>query len=137
MAPNEIEFLVGLGEELYLEGSAGAAANLFDTVFDTTGLMTDASRERVLDWWASALDHEARPRSDIDRQPDLSADSRPHATGVGQEAGERGGILLALGSGGGPRAIIRPPGFGAWPAGYGRRSPRITERRCAASSTAW
>ena len=31
--------------------------------------MTDAARERVLDWWASALDHEARPRSDIDRQP--------------------------------------------------------------------
>jgi hypothetical protein len=65
----QVEFLVGLGEELYLEGSAGAAADLFDTVFDTTALMTDASRERVLDWWASALDHEARPRADIDRQP--------------------------------------------------------------------
>jgi hypothetical protein len=38
-------------------------------VFDTTVLMTETSRERVLDWWASALDHEARPRSDIDRQP--------------------------------------------------------------------
>jgi hypothetical protein len=64
-----IEFLVGLGEELYLEGSAGAAADLFDTVFDTTAWMSDAARERVLDWWASALDHQARPRSDIDRQP--------------------------------------------------------------------
>ena len=65
----QLEYLVGLGEELYLEGFAGAAADLFDTVFDTTAWMPDASRERVLDWWASALDHEARPRSDIDRQP--------------------------------------------------------------------
>jgi hypothetical protein len=65
----QLEFLVGLGEELYLEGFAGAAADLFDTVFDTTAWMSAASRERVLDWWASALDHEARPRSDIDRQP--------------------------------------------------------------------
>jgi hypothetical protein len=65
----QVEYLVGLGEELYLEGAAGAAADVFDTVFDTGALMTDASRERVLDWWASALDHEARPRSDIDRQP--------------------------------------------------------------------
>jgi hypothetical protein len=64
----QIEFLVGLGEELYLEGSAGAAADLFDTVFDIAWL-PDASRERLLDWWASALDHEARPRSEIDRQP--------------------------------------------------------------------
>jgi hypothetical protein len=65
----QLELLVGLGEELYLEGFAGAAADLFDTVFDTTAWMPDAARERVLDWWASALDHEARPRSDIDRQP--------------------------------------------------------------------
>jgi hypothetical protein len=65
----QIEFLVGLGEELYLEGSAGAAADLFDIVFDTTAWLPDASRERLLDWWASALDHEARPRSEIDRQP--------------------------------------------------------------------
>jgi hypothetical protein len=65
----QLEFLVGLGEELYLEGFAGAAADLFDTVFDTAAWMPSAARERVLDWWASALDHEARPRSDIDRQP--------------------------------------------------------------------
>jgi hypothetical protein len=68
-ASEQLEYLVGLGEELYLEGSAGAAADLFDTVFDTAAWMSSAARERVLDWWASALDHEARPRSDIDRQP--------------------------------------------------------------------
>ena len=31
---------------------------------------------RVLDWWASALDREARPRPDIERQRDVPADPR-------------------------------------------------------------
>lgn len=63
------EYLVGLGEELYLEGSAGAAASIFGTVFESNGALSAPARERVLDWWASALDHEARPRADLDRQP--------------------------------------------------------------------
>ena len=63
------EYLVGLGEELYLEGSAGAAASIFGTVFESNGALSAPARERVLDWWASALDHEARPRADIERQP--------------------------------------------------------------------
>lgn len=68
-ASEQVEFLVGLGEQLYLEGAAGAAADLFDLVFDTTAWLPDIARERLLDWWASALDQEARPRSEIDRQP--------------------------------------------------------------------
>jgi hypothetical protein len=30
--------------------------------------LTPDARERLLDWWASALDQEARPRPDIERQ---------------------------------------------------------------------
>jgi hypothetical protein len=63
-----VEFLVGLGQQLYLDGSAGAAASLFGTLFDRSRPLVGAARERVLDWWASALDREARPRADIDRQ---------------------------------------------------------------------
>jgi hypothetical protein len=56
-SPRErIDFIVGLGETLYFEGSSGAAAAVFESV------------ERVLDWWASALDQDARPRPEIERQ---------------------------------------------------------------------
>jgi hypothetical protein len=60
------EFTVGLGVTLYFDGDAGAAAELFDSVLADSQLTTEA-RERVLDWWASALDEEARKRSDAER----------------------------------------------------------------------
>jgi hypothetical protein len=60
------EFTVGLGVTLYFDGDAGAAGELFDSVLADSQLTTEA-RERVLDWWASALDEEARKRSDADR----------------------------------------------------------------------
>ncbi len=63
-----LELLVGLGQQLYLDGASGAAASLFDTLFDGTRPLTASARERVLDWWATALDREARPRPDIERQ---------------------------------------------------------------------
>ncbi len=83
--PNErLEFLVGLGETLYFDESSGASAVVFASVLErpldanmgaaddvTPKASTDLSslaRERVLDWWASALDREARPRPDIERQ---------------------------------------------------------------------
>ena len=69
-----LELLVGLGEALYFDGSFGAAANLFNSLLAPGGLdsasggmQTDA-RESVLDWWASAIDREAHPRPDIERQ---------------------------------------------------------------------
>jgi len=63
-----IEFIVGLGEALYFEGSSGAAAAVFESVLVSGGDLTDEARERVLDWWASALDQDARPRPEIERQ---------------------------------------------------------------------
>jgi hypothetical protein len=68
-SPRErIEFIVGLGETLYFEGSSGAAASVFESVLVTGGDLADDARERVLDWWASALDQDARPRPEIERQ---------------------------------------------------------------------
>jgi hypothetical protein len=67
-ARERVEFLVGLGEALYFDGSFGAAADVFNSVFGPgDGLLPDA-RERVLDWWATAVDRHARPRADIERQ---------------------------------------------------------------------
>jgi hypothetical protein len=68
-SPRErIDFIVGLGETLYFEGSSGAAAAVFESVLASGGELADQARERVLDWWASALDQEARPRPEIERQ---------------------------------------------------------------------
>jgi len=63
-----MEFIVGLGETLYFDDAAGAAATLFDSVLAARENLLGDGRERVLDWWASAVDRDARPRSDIERQ---------------------------------------------------------------------
>jgi hypothetical protein len=63
------EFVVGLGVTLFFDGAYGAAATMLDSVLQSRDALSGDARERVLDWWASALDREARPRSDIDRQP--------------------------------------------------------------------
>jgi hypothetical protein len=62
------EYIIGLGEALYFDGAYGAAANVFDTVLHSPELMTVQAREQVLDWWATSLDRDARPRPEMDRQ---------------------------------------------------------------------
>jgi hypothetical protein len=62
------EYVVGLGETLFFEGAFGAAATVFDSVLQSRDALAGEGRERVLDWWASAIDREARPRPDIERQ---------------------------------------------------------------------
>lgn len=64
-----VEFIVGLGEALYFDGAYGAAASVFESVIVPAGALTPGERERVLDWWATALDRDVRPRSEFDRQP--------------------------------------------------------------------
>jgi hypothetical protein len=64
----QVEFMVGLGETLFFEESFGAAAEVFDWVLAQEGRLTIDERERVIDWWASALDREAQPRTEFERQ---------------------------------------------------------------------
>jgi len=63
-----IEYVVGLGETLYFEQSFGASAAVFDSVLQTTELLEVDARDRVLDWWADAVDREGRPRPEIERR---------------------------------------------------------------------
>ena len=67
-ANERVEFIVGLGEALFFGESAGAAAEVFDSVLAQREDLLPDARERVLDWWASAVDREVRPRPDIERQ---------------------------------------------------------------------
>ena len=67
-ARERAEFVVGLGEALFFEGAYGAAADVLDPIVESHDLLIGDARERVLDWWASALDREAKPRAEMDRQ---------------------------------------------------------------------
>src|SRR5207253_10413462 len=62
------DYLLGLGEALFFDEEYGAAAQLFHSILTRDEALAGDARERVLDWWASALDNDARPRPEIDRQ---------------------------------------------------------------------
>ena len=57
---DRVEFLVGLGEALYLDNLYGPAAELFQSALQQAGLESTTFRDRVLDWWATAVDREAQ-----------------------------------------------------------------------------
>lgn len=62
-----LEYVIGLGEALYFEGAPGAAAAVFDSVLRADDALLE-QRDLVLDWWASAVDEDARPRTEFERQ---------------------------------------------------------------------
>jgi len=62
------EFIVGLGEALYFEESYGAAADVFETVLDNASALPPESRDRVLDWWAIAVDRDTWLRPEPARE---------------------------------------------------------------------
>jgi hypothetical protein len=69
LAPRERdELIVGLGEALFFEGSYGAAADLYESVLNRADALGPDARDRVLDWWATTIDRDAKPRSDFERQ---------------------------------------------------------------------
>ena len=57
---DQVDFLVGLGQSLYLTDLFGPAADLFDTALERGALLPDHDRLMLLDWWATALDREAQ-----------------------------------------------------------------------------
>jgi hypothetical protein len=63
-----VEMVVGLGEALFFDGSPGAAAGVFGSVLAGLDPLTLSARERLLDWWASAVDADARRRPEIERR---------------------------------------------------------------------
>ena len=63
-----VEYLVGLGETLYFDQSFGAAAAVFESVLQSGDLLAAGARDRVLDWWADALERDLRPRPEMERR---------------------------------------------------------------------
>lgn len=64
-----LELTIGQAEILYLDDRFGAAAELFETSLDRSVVLGTAAHERVLDWWATALDRHAQLRAMEDRPP--------------------------------------------------------------------
>lgn len=56
----QAEYLVGLGESLYLGESYGAAAEIFASAFERSQELGPRAFDRVFDWWATSLDRLAQ-----------------------------------------------------------------------------
>lgn len=56
----QVEYLVGLGESLYLEDAFGPAAELFASALDRSRELGPRVFDRVFDWWATSLDRLAQ-----------------------------------------------------------------------------
>ena len=68
-SPTErVEYVIGLGETLFFDGLPGAAAAIFGAVVAGPDFLTPAARDGLLDWWASAIDRDARRQPDIERR---------------------------------------------------------------------
>jgi hypothetical protein len=66
-ARDKAELAIGLGEALYLDERYGAAAALFESVLDAPATAQQPEYDRVLDWWATAIDRQAQARPPSDR----------------------------------------------------------------------
>jgi tetratricopeptide (TPR) repeat protein len=63
------EWVIGRGEALYLDDRFGPAVELFERALDGTEPLGAGQRERLLDWWATALDRLALTKARDAREP--------------------------------------------------------------------
>jgi len=68
-ARERVELQVGYAEILYFDDRFGAAAEVLDSVLDSSATLGAEAHERALDWWASALDRHAQTLSPAERGP--------------------------------------------------------------------
>jgi hypothetical protein len=72
---DQVEFAIGLGVSLYLDDRYpfddrySAAAEQFDLALGRSDLLDDASRDRLFEWWALSVDHQAQLDPASDRRP--------------------------------------------------------------------
>ena len=51
-----VEYIIGLGEAVFLDDRFGPASELFERALDSSSALGPAAHARLLDWWASAVD---------------------------------------------------------------------------------
>src|SRR5205814_4886958 len=57
---DQLDFLVGLGQLLYVTDVFGAAAELFDTALARDAFLAPRDHTMLLEWWAQSLEREAQ-----------------------------------------------------------------------------
>jgi hypothetical protein len=57
---DRVELTIALGESLYFDEQAGAAAEQFELALGRVDRKNPVRRERLLDWWATALDRQSQ-----------------------------------------------------------------------------
>lgn len=68
LEPRErLELTLGFAETLFLEDRFAAAAAMFAPILASSDALGPAAHERVLDWWATALDRHAQTRPMTER----------------------------------------------------------------------
>jgi len=63
------ELTIGMGEALYLDDRFGPAVEVFERALDSVESLAPAARDRLLDWWATAIDRLALTRPRDQREP--------------------------------------------------------------------
>jgi tetratricopeptide (TPR) repeat protein len=63
------ELIIGQGEALYLADYFGSAVELFERALDAPEPLGPGAHERLLDWWATAVDRLALTRPREQREP--------------------------------------------------------------------
>jgi hypothetical protein len=82
-----VELVLGLAEALYFDDQYSAAAELFAGVLDSSAALGAPAHERVLDWWATALDRHAQSRPPAERQRDYERLLARMTDEIGKDAG--------------------------------------------------
>lgn len=81
LEPRErLELMLGFAETLFLEDRFQAAAEMFAPLIEPSLTLGPAAHERVLDWWATALDRSAQVKTAAERSAIYAAiDARMQA----------------------------------------------------------
>jgi hypothetical protein len=62
MARDQVDFIIGLAQSLYLSEVFGPSAELFQTALTRSSLLGPRDKQLLLDWWATAMDRDAQTR---------------------------------------------------------------------------
>jgi tetratricopeptide (TPR) repeat protein len=81
------ELLIGLAEAMYMEERYGGAADLFESVLEQSEALGVSAHERVLDWWATAMDRQAQRRPQDERPAQYIRILERMRTEIGTHAG--------------------------------------------------
>jgi hypothetical protein len=61
------ELHLGMAELMFVDDQFGTATEMFEVALDRPGMVPDALRDRVLEWWAASLDRHAQLSPDTQR----------------------------------------------------------------------